>query len=265
MPVTRFSPGGCGCSPGCSATITGNVKGCNSLNAQGITVEAHDSTSGGTLLGSTTTNSSGNYTLNITGATAGNSVVVVFAHTRFTTATTTLTHTSGSTSSTTWKCGGTSTGVNKTLSPAAGYHCYAVCAFPIADTLNFTDTYFGAGTLTWVVGTIWQGTLSHSYGGCGLYGGGCVPQTVTLTFVLGGPIFTWQNLGSGCPDDTGAFTNGPPNYGPTSVTCYIPGVSAFSAVMNWGGGACVNTPSAQTQMFCCNSGTFPSHTSTITE
>jgi hypothetical protein len=175
------SPGGCQCSAGCSATITGNVKGCNSLNAPGVTVEAHDSTSGGTLLGTATTDSSGNYSISATGATAGNAIVVVWSHTRLTTATTTLTHTTGSTSSTTWKCGGTSSSVNKTLSPATDYHCIAGCALPIWKDLPYTDAN-GAGTLNWD-GAKWIASSSKSQANVATSVGaspGCAVTTATV-------------------------------------------------------------------------------------
>jgi hypothetical protein len=139
----------CCTTSGCSATISGTVRGCLSLVLAGCTVEAHDSTSGGTLLASATTDASGNYTLGVVGGTTGNSIVIVFSKSRFVTATTTLTWTSGSTTSTTWKCGGTSSSVNKSLTADTGYRCCLLggitCADPISETLYLT---VGGGTVT---------------------------------------------------------------------------------------------------------------------
>lgn len=194
MPGINQSPGGCGCGA-CTATISGNTKGCNTLNVAGITVEARDSTSGGTLLGSATTDSSGNFSIAVTGATAGNAIVVVWTHSRFSTATTTLAHTAGTPGSTTWKCSGTSSGVNKSLTPATGYHCLSGsgCAYPFADTLYASHNYLGSFTLTWVSTDKWSGSGSYAYPGCSdpveciaaPCAGGSVGLDVVLWYVLG--------------------------------------------------------------------------------
>ncbi len=130
--------GGCQCS-GCSTTLSGQVSGCSLPVPAGFTVEAHDSTSGGTLLDSTTTDSSGNYTLSISAATAGNDIVIVVpATTRFTVTTKTLNWTSGTVTTSTWKCGSTGSLYDVAMVPESGYHCSAFCALPLKDSLPCT-------------------------------------------------------------------------------------------------------------------------------
>lgn len=151
------SPGACGCpAAGCAVTVTGHVTGCSALNLPGATVEAHDTTAGGTLLGSTTTDSGGNYSLTVSGATAPHNLVIVIKDPpRFADATVTLTYaTSGDPG--TWKCGATSAGVDAALSAAAAYVCYgSLCALPIKRILQgsaghaFTLTYNPASDRWW--------------------------------------------------------------------------------------------------------------------
>jgi hypothetical protein len=145
--------GECGCTCA-SPTITGTVTGCGSLAVNGLTVEARDSTSTGTLLGSTTTNSSGAYTLSgLTGHVSGNAIVLVFKFgSRFTTTTTTLSYTTGTPTSTQWSCGASTAAGTKAMGTAAsGYHCYPGCAIPLADTLSYTDVN-GTVSMTYSAG-----------------------------------------------------------------------------------------------------------------
>jgi hypothetical protein len=153
----KNQPGCCGCGGGACAspTFTGSVTACFSLSAAGVTIEAHDATSGGTLLGSTTTDSSGNYTLTgLTGQIVGNAIVLVFKFgARFTTTTTSLAYTAGTPSTGQWSCGAsTSTGSRTMGSAASGYHCYPGCAIPLPDTLSYTDAN-GTVTMTYSAGS----------------------------------------------------------------------------------------------------------------
>lgn len=207
----------CGGGGGCtSPTINGNVKGCSSRNAEGVTVEAHDSTSGGTLLGSTTTDSSGNYSLSgLTGATSGNNIVLVYAYgSRFNAATTTLTYTSGTPSSSQWSCGVTTSGVGKTLSVASGYRCCGLtgCAIPIPNTLYVTTSY-GSWTCTW------NGTV-YSSAACVTIPVTAAPYASTTTFDCDTP-----NTGDMDVEVHGFIGTCSDPFKPEFLTCfgYIPG------------------------------------------
>jgi hypothetical protein len=161
----------CCCSaPSCaSPTISGRLTGCGSVPYPGVTIEAHDATAGGTLLGTATTDGSGNYTLSsLTGSISGNVIVLVALvdATRFTSTTKTLTY--GGPSSTAWTCGATSTNVNMTATPATGYVCLSCggCYLPVATTLYLTDSVIGTITLTYSTGTFrWEGTTTYSFPG----------------------------------------------------------------------------------------------------
>jgi hypothetical protein len=122
------------------STITGNppsgsfccqvfvVLGCNGLQLSGVSVNVYD-TSGGTLLTSGTTNSTGRVTLLWTKASSPCSVWVEFSRSRFTTDAASYTLTSGG-----------QTGI--TLSPTASYVCSLCCtttAIPQPRTLFLTD------------------------------------------------------------------------------------------------------------------------------
>lgn len=135
----------------------------------GVTIEAHDATAGGTLLGTTTTDGSGYYTLSsLAGAISGNAIVLVALvdAIRFNALTQTLTH--GGPSSTQWTCGGASTGVNMSATPATGYVCLICgsCYLPVSTTLYLTDSVVGTITLTYNTGTTrWEGSTTYSFPG----------------------------------------------------------------------------------------------------
>lgn len=245
--VIKQAIGGCcGCgTPGCTATITGNVKGCSSLNLQGMVVEAHDNTSGGPLLGTGTTDASGNFAINATGATAGNSIVLVFSNVRFSVATTTLGYTAGAPSSTQWSCGASTATGTKTLSPTAAYTCFSGCAWPIAKTLYLTDSVYGAATLTYTTGPnlwIYAPSLAPTGANDSTFAAncGCGAAQFWLDYFFSSGIanvqyrYTTQGFFPHCPGPTAAVVIS------TAVastnTCYIPGVSAFQATYSWPAG-----------------------------
>lgn len=78
-----------------------------------------------------------------------------------------------------------------TLSPATGYRYYQTCAIPTLSTLNFTDSVYGACTVSWLSGSdlsnpfgydCWRGTnATASYGGNGTT---CPPATFSITYYL---------------------------------------------------------------------------------
>jgi hypothetical protein len=209
MPATNQDPGGCQCTegPACAVAITGHVTGCGGLSLAGCTVEAHDGTTGGTLLGTTTTDASGNYSLTGLDGTVGNAIVVVFKKSpRFTQATTTLAYHATDGTSTTWSCGKTSSGVNKALTAASGYQCLSACADPVSETLYLTDSMYGATTIAWTGGG-WGGGKTVAFGGSGAGCGDCPPDATIavqyfMTALTAGLSVSIKQV-SGCPDHTG--------------------------------------------------------------
>jgi hypothetical protein len=137
----------------CSPTFTGTVSCCGRL--PGATVTAHDATAGGTVLGSTTTDSVGAFTLaGLTGQTIGNNIVIVITppSARINGANITLTYSAGGSSSILWTCGGTSSLGGITLTPATGFKCSATPGCPIPTTTVLNGSFgglLGAGTLTY--------------------------------------------------------------------------------------------------------------------
>jgi hypothetical protein len=246
------------CCGGCTTTINGKIIGCNSLGLPSVSVEAHDATAGGTLLATTTTDSGGNYTFaGITGV-SGNAIVIVpVSLVRFTAVNRTLTWTSGATpTSSQWGCGKTTPAVNTVQTVATGYFCFSGCAYPVAATLHGTDTWFGSFTLV-NTGSGWllSPGISYSYPGCF----GCPAKTVTVTF--SSIEWHWKATFAGCPDDT---ASSPCNtvFGGL-ITCFIPGVSAFGITGTWPAGS--SASSCLASMFCNNSASPPSQTTTLTE
>lgn len=227
------SPGNCACGP-CSVDILGKILGCSSFALTGLTVEAHDATAGGSLLASTTTNISGDYTFTGVPGVAGNDIVIVpIGGLRFVANNRTLNWTSGTPSATQWSCGFTTPTTTRTLLPATGYHCISSCAYPVKDTLDFTDSVLGSWVITWVAGQ-WQGTHSYSYSGdpCGL---GCTAQTLTLNALWNGAAInvTWGNSNNPttpfvaqCPLSGGAFSVG---YAITPTIICPPSFSAIGS------------------------------------
>ena len=243
----------------CSTTINGKIIGCTSLGLPSISVEAHDATAGGTLIATTTTDASGNYTFSgISGVSGNNIVIVPVPGSRFVAVNRTLTWTSASTvTSAQWGCNKTTGTANTTQTPASGYHCGFGCVYPVADTLNGTDSWFGSFTLVnsgsgWVMS---PASFNYTYAGCF----GCPAKTVTITY--GSFEWHWTAQPSGCPDNVGANPCNTVFSGTT--TCYIPGTSAFSVNGTWPAGS----PSSLCimDMFCNNTGTPPSQTFTLTE
>jgi hypothetical protein len=204
------SPGGCGC--GCIVTsITGTFFGCNSLGIPSMTVEAHDATAGGTLLGTTTTNSSGVYTFTSLGAVSGNNIVLVpVTGGRFTATNRTLTWTSGTPSNSQWGCAKTTPNSNITLAAAAGYQCIGCCPTPLPTTMHVSDSQPGVTALALTYSGVtadWEGSISYSFPGCF----GCPPKTVTIQYRLIGIGATCvlniqYRQGPPCPDPAGPLS-----------------------------------------------------------
>lgn len=249
----------CCCGGGCTATIPGKIIGCNSLGLPSITVEAHDATAGGTLLASTTTDASGNYTFTNISAVSGHAIVIVpVSLVRFTAVNRTLSWISGTpVFSSQWGCGKSSPSANTIQTPATGFFCFAGCAYPVAATLHLTDSWFGSFTVV-NSGSGWvYPTVSYSYPGCF----GCPARTVTVTFSNLEWHWLTDNSVNQCPNDSGAtlaanaFTGG--------QVCFVPGVSAFSFSGTWPAGS--PSAAALISMFCNNSSSPPSQTTTLTE
>jgi hypothetical protein len=269
MPVTLFDPGGCGCTPTCaSPTIGGTVTGCNSLAVAGLTVEAHDATVGGTLMGSTTTNSSGVFSLSgLSPVTSGNAIVIrIVGANGFTDRTISLAYTTGTASASLWGCGKTSAlgTLVMTSNIAATHICLSgyttptpLCAYPWPRTLNGTHSFFGAFTLNYVAGTVWGGSLSYAYPGCTVGGTTCVGATVAVNFQFQASASVlvcqvrWNTTASFCPTAVGTARGD--DHTMTSLTC-PPSLSVS-------GSTSVNGPVAQ--LMTC-SATAPTRTITIT-
>lgn len=138
---TKQDIGGCACvaPPGCGLTISGKVKGCGGLGLSGATVEARDSTSTGTLLDSTTTDGSGDYTLDITDAVIGNDIIVVAKRTRFDDGSLTYQYNGiGDLEFWQWACDAAIEGADITLEAADGYICCGFCPLPLKEDLDLT-------------------------------------------------------------------------------------------------------------------------------
>ena len=245
-----FAVGGCDCScntSGCLTSINGHVTGCHNANVPSVTVTLHDSTAGGTVLASTTTNSGGLYTFTNISATSGNNIVVVISLSggRFLSVNVTLTWTSGSPGSSQWGCGKT-TAVNafspQTLSPASGYVCdNGGCANPISKTLHLTDSVYGACVLSWTAATTWIGTATVSFSGSGPPCHTCAGGSVDVSYEWDGAAtisaFTVSCMATGvCPSNLGNFTGGNANFYTTPVYVCPPSLS-FSFSNSGGNGA----------------------------
>lgn len=206
MAATNFTKnaiGKCNCSTSCTTTF--NVRGCNGLNYQGATVSIYDH-SGGTLLASGTTNSSGNatltfavssfpYWLTIAGSARLSSVAQNFS-----------------------QCGGTAT---FTLTPAAGYACIGGCVLPVATTLfasltcglhcnsivNITLTY-NSSTNQW----------SGSSGTTGVEVSGAPGNQPTVLF-SGGPCPFTPSYTITCPPSFNITFDGTTIGGTTTCQC----------------------------------------------
>lgn len=158
-------------------TIHGCAQSCGgTTGVDGVTINVYTS-SGGTLLATGTTNSSGTVTLSW----SGTATYWTASKSRWTTYT----------ASGTLTCGATQTA---TLTPATGYRCLGtICgtttfADPISETLYATDTLGNSWTLTYNSGTNqWEGSTTGSYaGGTGITCGGCGATTETLSLAFRG-------------------------------------------------------------------------------
>jgi hypothetical protein len=222
--------GGCNCvTPACNTTVTGTVRACGGV-IQGVTVTAYDTSTSGSVLGSTTTSSSGIFTLNLAGVTTGNFIVVTFVFgASLTSQTVSLSYlASGTPSSGQWGCNKTTTMATVALQVAAGYMCCG-CPVPIsqANPLHLTDSVVGAVTLTWN-GTRWAGSTTYAYPGCS----GCSANNVVVTYTWDCTTLqiTWEcNATTFCPAP-GAGQNGNTNWSP--FTCSNPNVYSLSGSKN---------------------------------
>ncbi len=240
MAVDRFAIGEtgctCNCVAGCTTSINGWVTGCHNGNVPNVTIELHDTTAGGALLSSTTTNSSGVYTFTGVSATSGDNIVIVISPTggRFIPVNVTLTWTSGSPSSSQWGCGKT-TSVNpfsaQTLSPSAGYVCdNGGCINPINKILNLTDTVYGACVLNWTSVTTWIGSKTISFPGSSSPCNTCASDSVVIQYEWdGGAAITSFTVScqaiSFCPNHTGSQSGAYANFYTTPVYICPPTMS----------------------------------------
>lgn len=228
------SPGNCQCS-GCTVNFTFTGCGGLALKSAPITIRA---SSGGSILATGTADSSGQLTL--TWAGAGGSIWIDGPDGRF----------NGQSVSVT--CGGSVTVAFTSI--ASGYVCTSGCAWPISQTLHFSITGISIPmTLTWSLGQ-WQGSISYSYPGCS----GCSPVTLTVQVTWGLPQISWfRDASPGCPNPGGGtFVVYQPNS--TTKTCYEPGVTPFSFLLNYNA---VSAGSPIALFFCSTA----AQTGTITE
>lgn len=159
---------------GTTNTVNGNVKGCNSVNLPGATVNIK---SGATVVATTTTDASGNYSVTWAG-TGGSFTVEVNGGSRFNLFTR---------STTVPGCNGTKT-ENFGLGAATGYHCDSCGGpYPIADTLTLTPPApFSTVTLTYSSGLgQWDGTGTATYTmAVDCSGGGTVTKSVPIAWTF---------------------------------------------------------------------------------
>lgn len=159
---------------GTTNTVNGNVKGCNSVNLPGATVNIK---SGATVVATTTTDASGNYSVTWAG-TGGSFTVEVNGGPRFNLFTR---------STTVPGCNGTKT-ENFGLGAATGYHCDSCGGpYPIADTLTLTPPApFSTVTLTYSSGLgQWDGTGTATYTmAVDCSGGGTVTKSVPIAWTF---------------------------------------------------------------------------------
>ena len=149
--------------PGAVTTVSGNIQGCQTGIA-GVTVTILQ---GMTSLGSTTTDSSGNYTLSVsgTGPLTGLTLKADLSP-RFAIYTTTFDS----------YCNATIT-INATLTAGTGYHC-ACANHAVSNTLHWSPGGgMSAATLTWT-GASWDGTGTYT----GLAYDSCTSGSTTSTY-----------------------------------------------------------------------------------
>lgn len=106
---------------------------------------------------------------------------------------------------------GTPLGV-QVLNAASGYHCSGIVYFPLASTLQMTDTVIGNTTLTWGTGgpSQWGGTVNYNYPGCSMFGCTAIASCpVTFTMVGGSNNLRGyaRSAGGSCPNNAGGTTN----------------------------------------------------------
>jgi len=161
---------------GTTATLTGTIRGCNTVVLPGATVTVTD---GATTLATATTDGSGNYTA--TWSSAGGTFVTV-----------TVTYTlnarfaSNSASVSIPSCNGTATR-NAGLSPATGYQCDPCGGvMPISETLTLTPPFGSPMTLTWGAGSGWSGSHTPTYTAAEFCDGSTTSKTSTIFWRFSG-------------------------------------------------------------------------------
>lgn len=200
--------GGCNC-PSSTFAQTFKVFGCNSLAYQGVTVSVYTS-SGGSLLASGATSSSGQVALSWSGG--GNVYVTVTGQsTRF----------QAFGQSYALATGGTTTIV---LAVASGYVCLPGCLLPVATTIHLSASSGATATVTYN-GTYWTGPGTYTYAGCGSAGCGCAGASLTVR---------WYWYGA----STGLITL----YGYVSGDCPAAGTSGTFVQLAGGGSVAVTCP-----------------------
>jgi hypothetical protein len=137
------------------------------------------------------------------------------------------------------------------LIPSDPYACY-VCNWPIAKTLPWTDSFYGAGTLTWIqqgvgfngipYGT-WSDTLTWDCletDGVNSPSSKCEDNSrttllVSMTTIAASMVLDtkWGGLGyMCCTTETDSFGVGVGASGDITLSCFVPGVSAFASISN---------------------------------
>lgn len=136
--------------------------------------------------------------------------------------------------------------VTLSLSPSSGYACYGACNWPISKTLHWTDSFYGSGTLTWSSASGWLGTLlwpcvngSFNYEVNGT-NCGCVDASQSIMLFGVGSYVGYLAYNANytcycCTTSMSAIPNavGVNELSTGTTSCFVPGVSAFSEVMNY--------------------------------
>jgi hypothetical protein len=152
-------------SEGCAAPFTGTIEGCNGFPLSGATVTIRRQ-SDDAVIGSAVTGSDGTYSGTATFPAGETSlgVTATVTHERFVTP---------EASEHTFTCAGPNV-VNITLTaPATGYRCTVYCAWPVAETLYYSDPLAESYGGTWPMPLVydsglalWVGQQSLSFPGC---------------------------------------------------------------------------------------------------
>lgn len=248
--LDQFSIGGfgaaggadCGCcAPGCTANF--QLRACNGQGLPGMVVGVYTANpaSGGTLMGSGTTDSSGNVEFPLSGGVAGG-----FYYTKVTLTGEAAVRLNPYGQFLTFDCAGSQQAIQ--LTAATGYHCASVtgCLLPLKNTLDCTSAILGGHTLTWTSGNWVSGFFHYTYPGCPPNCAAIDPVQVQILYA-GGTVVEVQ--GPASPSSPGSSLVCPLFASPTgtAVEANIPGTLDCPPTFEFSGSG---DGSAQSYLYC---------------